>query len=78
LATRFERAFLSHEIGHLKPSPEAFCSALRGLDLPASAVLFLDDSAANVAAAAALGMPAQLARNPAEARAALVDHGIVL
>jgi putative hydrolase of the HAD superfamily len=78
LKTRFERAFLSHEIGHLKPSPDAFRSALRGLDLPASAVLFLDDRMANVAAAAALGMPAQLARNPAEARSALVDHGIVL
>jgi putative hydrolase of the HAD superfamily len=78
LATRFERVFLSHEIGHLKPSPDAFHHALDGLDLPASAVLFLDDNARNVAAAAALGMPAQLARNPAEARAALVDHGIVL
>ena len=78
LAVRFERTFLSHEIGCLKPSPDAFHHALRGLDVPASDVLFLDDGARNVTAAAALGMQAHLARNPAEARSVLVDYGIVL
>jgi putative hydrolase of the HAD superfamily len=78
LPSRFERTFLSHEIGHLKPSPDAFHCALRGLELPASDVLFLDDGVRNVTAAAALGMPAHVARNPAEARSVLVEYGVVL
>jgi len=77
LTHRFERAFLSHQIGYLKPSPEAFACALRGLDLPASDVLFIDDSQRNVAAAATLGMHAQLARNAAEARSVLIEYGVI-
>lgn len=78
LPARFERTFLSHEIGHLKPSPGAFLHALDELDLIAPDVLFIDDSRVNVSAATALGMPAHLARHPAEARAVLVDYGVVL
>lgn len=61
LTRRFERVFLSHEIGHLKPSREAFLHALDGLDLPAPDVLFIDDGRRNVEAAAALGLHARLA-----------------
>jgi len=77
LADRFERTFLSHEIGHLKPSPDAFLQAIRGLNVTAPDVLFIDDSATNVAAAAALGMHARLARNAIEARSVLDDYAIV-
>jgi glucose-1-phosphatase len=77
LTRRFERAFLSHEIGHLKPSREAFLSALDGLDLPASDVLFIDDVRRNVEAAAALGLQARLARDAVEARSVLAECGIL-
>jgi putative hydrolase of the HAD superfamily len=77
LTRRFERAFLSHEIGHLKPSREAFLAALEGLDLPASEVLFIDDGERNVHAAASLGMHARLARNAVEARSALAECGVL-
>jgi hypothetical protein len=43
LADRFEQAFLSHEIGHLKPAPEAFLFALEGMRLAPSEVLLIDD-----------------------------------
>ena len=48
--TRFEAVYVSCEIGHLKPSVEAFRVALDGLKLPPAEVLFLDDGQANVAA----------------------------
>lgn len=50
---------------------------IKGLGLPAAEVLFLDDSARNVAAAAALGMHAQQVKSPAEARVVLARHGVV-
>lgn len=77
LTGRFERAFLSHEIGHLKPSREAFLFALDGLDLPASDVLFIDDGRRNVEAAASLGLHAHLARNAVEARSVLAQCGVL-
>jgi FMN phosphatase YigB (HAD superfamily) len=51
---------------------------LGGLDLPASEVLFIDDGVRNVEAAASLGMHAEIARNPADARSVLVKYGVVL
>jgi putative hydrolase of the HAD superfamily len=77
LTHRFERAFLSHEIGYLKPAREAFLCALGGLDLPASDVLFIDDGRKNVEAATSLGLHARMARDAVEARAVLVDCGVL-
>lgn len=77
LAERFESTYLSHQTGRLKPDPEAFLVALKGMGLPSSAVLFLDDVRKNVDAAGALGMPARLATNPQEARLALEEYGIL-
>lgn len=77
LVSRFEHLYLSHEIGHVKPAREAFLAALGGMDLPPSAVLFVDDGRRNVDAARALGMQAHLARGPEEARAVLAQYGVV-
>jgi putative hydrolase of the HAD superfamily len=74
---RFESAYVSYEIGCMKPSPEAFEIALRGIGLPPNQVLFLDDSSVNVEAARALGLNAHLTRNPGEARTVLEACGVL-
>ena len=51
-----EAVFASARIGHAKPAPEAFAHAARALGLDAGAILFVDDEAANVNAAASAGM----------------------
>jgi putative hydrolase of the HAD superfamily len=75
LPSRLDALYLSHEIGYLKPAPEAFRVALSGMALPAGDALFLDDGAANVQAAQALGMKAHLVRGPAEAQSVLKTYG---
>jgi HAD superfamily hydrolase (TIGR01509 family) len=77
LPARFEATYVSHEIGYLKPSQEAFQIALNGMALPPAEVLFLDDGAANVKAAIALGMKAHVVRNPEQARVVLESYGVL-
>jgi len=50
--------YLSHEIGHLKPTRAAFEYVLADLRCPPSRVLFLDDNQLNVEAAQAVGIQA--------------------
>lgn len=69
--------FVSHEMGYMKPSSDAFRCALNGMGLPANEVLFLDDSVTNVDAARALGLRAAVVKNPREIRSALEQHGII-
>ncbi len=71
LDAHFDHLFLSHEIGHLKPSRESFQIVLDQLELPAVEVVFFDDNADNVAAAKAIGMHAHQVFNPQEAQQAL-------
>ena len=75
--TRFDAVYLSCVIGQLKPLPETFRVALYGMQLPASAVLFLDDGPANVAAARAQGMEAQVVSGPEEVREVLERYGVL-
>ena len=77
LPQRFSQCYLSHEIGHLKPTNEAYLAALQGMDLQPEEVVFVDDGPGNVAAAQALGMNAHLVRNPQEARVVLERYRIV-
>jgi glucose-1-phosphatase len=76
LPERFEAMYVSHEIGYLKPSQEAFRVALEGMGLAPAEVLFLDDGAANVRAAGALGMKAHVVKNPEQARVVLESYGV--
>ena len=76
--SRFDAVYLSCQIGHLKPSVEAFQVALDGMKLPAAEVLFLDDGQVNIAAARALGMEAQLVRGPEEVEGVLRQYGVLL
>jgi len=72
-----EHLFLSHQIGHLKPSAPAFQAAVDGLGLPASEIIFFDDVIENVDAANAFGLLAHQALNPTQARAILTDYGVI-
>jgi len=56
VADRFEAIINSARIGIAKPDPGIYEAMLRRLDLKASEVLFVDDRAENVAAAARLGV----------------------
>jgi putative hydrolase of the HAD superfamily len=77
LQERFERVYLSHELGHLKPEPQAYLMALGGMNLAADEVLFLDDSRSNVQAARTVGLRAELATDARHARRVLRDYGLV-
>ncbi len=56
LLGRFDRVFLSHELGMRKPERQAFERVAAELGVPPSRVLFLDDNDANIAGAQATGM----------------------
>ncbi len=77
LTDKIEHLFLSHEIGHLKPSAPAFQAAVDGLGIPAKEIIFFDDVAENVEAASAFGLNAHQTLGPAQAKAILTDYGIL-
>ncbi|MFF0270621.1 HAD family hydrolase [Kribbella sp. NPDC004536] len=56
----FDRTFYSCDLGLAKPDPAYFRAILGAIDVPASEVLFIDDNAANVAGASAVGLRAEL------------------
>jgi len=56
VADRFEAIVNSARVGIAKPEPGIYEAMLRKLGLEASDVLFVDDRAENIAAAARLGM----------------------
>lgn len=56
---RFDDVFYSSEMGAAKPDPEFFEIILTHLEIPAATILFIDDNATNIAAAAALGIRAE-------------------
>lgn len=75
----FDRLLFSCEIGSAKPEPRFFAVALEQLSVRAGACLFIDDSTANVGAARAVGLAAELhdpATGSAGLRALLHAHGL--
>ncbi|TDD70251.1 HAD family hydrolase [Jiangella aurantiaca] len=60
IADDFDQVFNSAQIGVAKPDLRIFMHVLRVLGVERSSVLFLDDSAANVRGAGAVGMRAHL------------------
>lgn len=73
----FDFRFLSFELGVLKPDRELFDRVAHLLPVPAARVLFLDDNAINVDGALAAGFAARHVRGVEQARAALVDAGVI-
>ena len=73
----FERCYLSHEMGLRKPDPRAFQHVVEDLGVSAERILFLDDRAEHVAAAAAVGMDAHRAVGVPGVRAVLAAQNVL-
>ena len=71
LQQRFDTIVISAEIGVMKPAAAAYQAVLDRLALPAARCVFIDDQAANIAAAQALGMYGIVFRDNASCLAAL-------
>ena len=77
---RFDALFVSCRIGHMKPGTGFFEHARKALDLPGSAVLFIDDHPQNVAAARDSGFNAEvydLSTGPEGMDALLQGYGLM-
>ena len=73
LDAHFHHNFPSHEVGALKPDAEYFGHVIDALGVPAARVLFVDDNAINVEAAASLGIVARRVAGVDGVRQALDD-----
>lgn len=76
ITDRFDTVFNAHDIGWAKPSLEIYVDVLRRLDVPAPAVLFVDDAEKNVLAATALGIDAVHFTGVADLRTELARRGV--
>ena len=77
LTDAFAFRFLSFELGLVKPDAAIFEAVAARLPVPRHQVLFLDDNAVNVDAAAATGFAARHVRGVPAAREALVETGVL-
>ena len=68
LLRRFDRIFLSNELGMRKPEARAFERVAAELDVAPSRILFLDDNEANLAGARGVGMRTVLVRSIEDTR----------
>ncbi len=73
----FEGIVISGDVGATKPDPRIFEHLLRTFGIEASEAVFVDDSAANVAAARRLGFQAVRFTGPAALRGELVRLGLL-
>ena len=77
LSGLMHRYYLSHEIGHLKPSRAVFEHVLADLGCSPQQVLFLDDNQLNVDAAQAVGLQAHRAVGIEEVHTVLRSLGLL-
>lgn len=73
----FDRAFLSFEIGMVKPDREIFEHVVADLEVAPERVLFLDDNRLNVAEARSAGLRAEHVVGVSAARQALEKAGVL-
>lgn len=74
---RFDPIFNTAQMGTAKPDARAFTHVLDALGCEPASVLFIDDSRANVAAAAELGIHTHHFRDAASLRADLEARGVL-
>jgi putative hydrolase of the HAD superfamily len=77
LVNMFDRAFLSFEVGMVKPDREIFDRVVADLEVAPGQVLFLDDNRINVDAARAAGLQAERVVGVSEARQVLAGAGVL-
>jgi HAD superfamily hydrolase (TIGR01509 family) len=77
LGAAFDRHFVSHLTGRIKPDSDAFEHVVETLACLPDQVLFLDDNLLNVEAAQRFGMHAIQVRGAGETRGVLTDLGII-
>jgi 2-haloacid dehalogenase len=73
----FEGLVISGDVGIAKPDPAIFHHLIDRFGLDPAATVYIDDAAANVAAAAELGMLAIRFEDAAKLRASLVRMGLL-
>lgn len=74
---RFDREFVSAHLGVVKPDPAIYEAVEQGLGLMGEALIFTDDKAENVDAAAARGWKTHLFDGAEGWRARLVEEGVI-
>lgn len=72
--THFRKVFVSSTIGLRKPDRPAFDHVVRDIGVPASSVLFFDDSFENVEGARTAGLKAEHVKGAADIAAALARY----
>ncbi len=77
LDAAFDHNFPSHLVGKLKPDADYFAHVVEAIGAPAHRVLFVDDNAINVDAAARLGLHARRVVGVEGARQALREIGLL-
>jgi putative hydrolase of the HAD superfamily len=75
---RFDPIVLSCDVGACKPDPAIYRHLLERLELPPSAVLFVDDRDDNLSAAASAGIQGVLFTEPASLRRELQRRGLLV
>jgi putative hydrolase of the HAD superfamily len=73
----FERPTLSFEVGAVKPDPAIFLAAAKNVDTPVERCLYIDDLAANVQGAVAVGMTGIVFGGAGALREELVERGML-
>ena len=73
----FEHRFLSFELGMVKPDQELFAHVAASVGVAPGRVVFLDDNLVNVEGARSVGFEAAHVKGPSQARAALVELGVL-
>jgi FMN phosphatase YigB (HAD superfamily) len=73
----FDVAFLSHEIGLVKPDAEIFEHVVEELACQPAEILFFDDNALNVDAARSVGLDAHKVEGVAPTQALLHERGLL-
>jgi 2-haloacid dehalogenase/putative hydrolase of the HAD superfamily len=73
----FRATVVSADVGLLKPDPAIFRLACERTGMAPHELLFVDDSAANIEAASALGFHVHRFEDPAHLNPVLVGHGLL-